>query len=130
MFPIATIEGGITEHQSPDVCLIKPVGIPIPFPNIAALPLATGFIANVLVQMMPTVVLTSSIANSTGDEPGTLGGVVSGKYTKKSAFVQASSKVFAAGVPVVFLTAATTQNNANTDGTVKVVANTTVFTAP
>ena len=72
---------GATCMAMPDVCLTPtPVGpIPIPYPNIAdtlttLLPTAAE---TVLVGGFPSVVETSEILMSQGDDPGVAGGVVS-----------------------------------------------------
>lgn len=129
MFPAASMEGGAAVSE-PDVCLTTAYLIPIPYVDTGVLNITTGAAPNVFVRMMPVVLLPSIIPTSTGDEPGTFGGVVSGTTKGQVAFTQASSKVFAAGSPVVYLGCTTVQNSANTTGVVSAVTQTVVLVAP
>jgi Domain of unknown function (DUF4150) len=129
MFPAATMEGGAAIGE-PDVCLTTPLLLPIPYVDTGQLNITVGAAPNVFVRMMPVVLLPSVIPTSTGDEPGRFGGVVSGTTKGQVAFTQASSKVFAAGNPVVYLGCTTVQNNANTAGTLSSVTQTVVLVAP
>ncbi len=113
--PAATIAGG-TAMGVPDTCNVPapPAGpIPTPFPNTAMLPMSSGTVPNVMIMNMPTVVQTSKVPMSNGDEAGVAGGIVSGMIMGEVAFRMASSKVKAKGKAVVMLTATTAHNGSN-----------------
>ena len=135
MMPIATTAGG-DAFGAPDACVTpdpaKGVPEPVPYTNRSSLAIAEGTAPNVFVEVMPVVTLTSTLPSSTGDEPGVLGGVVSKVVMGPARFSQASSKVFAAGSPVVHLGCATAQNGLapNLPGALVTVAQGKVFTAP
>jgi hypothetical protein len=69
--------------------------------------------AKVLLENKDAVVETSEIPNSTGDEAGSVGGVVSGTVAQKVVFKLGSSKVLAEGKGMVFQTAMTAHNGAS-----------------
>jgi hypothetical protein len=135
MMPIATTAGGDV-FGAPDACLTPDpasgTSAPIPYPNQSSLAIAEGAAPNVFIEVMPAVTLTSVLPSSTGDEPGVLGGVVSKVTMGQARFTQASSKVFAAGSPVVYLGCSTAQNGPapNLPGALVTVAQRKVFTAP
>jgi hypothetical protein len=111
MKPISTKAGGICV-AFPDVCLV-PTGsgpVPTPFINIAQCCDATGTVDAVLVENKEVIVESSVIPTSTGDEPGTLGGIISGTFMGCAKFKTASSKVYAKGKRVVLLGSVTGQN--------------------
>jgi hypothetical protein len=128
MFPVASTAGG-NAFGFPDVCLTPP---PIPYPNTGMLQLTVATAPTVFIQNMPVVILTSVIPVSVGDQPGILHGVVSHKTMGTVRFVLGSTKVFASGLPVIYLGSLTTHNGdpPNVPGAVVLVAQTTVFTAP
>lgn len=109
--PASTKAGGIC-LAVPDVCLTPaaPSPVPIPYPNIGQLPAADGAVDKVLMELKETVVESSKIPSSSGDEAGTNGGVTSGVNMKEVTFKRYSTKVFAAGKKVVFVTASTAHN--------------------
>jgi hypothetical protein len=134
MMPVASTAGG-EAFGAPDVCLTPdPVALPAPvaYRNRSALGAATGVAPNVFIEVMPAVTLTSVLPSSTGDEAGALGGVVSKVTAGPARFTQASSKVYAAGAPVVYLGCTTAQNGSapNLPGALVTVAQRKVFTAP
>lgn len=99
----------------PDVCLTPagPSPVPIPYPNMAQLNSCDGAIDAVLIENKETVVESSKIPSSMGDEAGTQKGVVSGTNRDELAFKLYSSKVYAAGKKMVFHTAMTSHNGSN-----------------
>ena len=101
----------------PDTCLTPmppPVGVvPIPYPNIAQLAACDDVVDKVLVENKEVIVEGSTIPNSSGDEAGTNGGVVSGVNMKEVQPKQFSSKVIADGKKMVFFTAMTAHNGTN-----------------
>lgn len=129
--PAASKQGGVCTATGPDVCKTPaaPSPIPVPYPNIGQLATATGVVNKVLIERKETIVVGSKLPSSSGDEAGSVGGVVSGVNAKDVTFKQGSSKVIAAGKRVVFQAAATGHNgsNANTVGLVGSVANAKVL---
>ena len=115
-----TVTDGIC-FAFPDVCLTPaPPGppVPIPYPNIAQLSDATGTASTVNAGGKPVVTEASSIANSSGDEAGSTGGVTSGVFGKECKFSTFSTTVKANGKGIVRMGDSTTQNNQNAVGTV------------
>jgi uncharacterized protein DUF4150 len=121
--PVTTKSQGIC-FAFPNVCFTPPVsppfprGVPIPYPSIGQLSGATGTAASVKAGGNEVVVKSSTIANTTGDSAGSLGGVISGSVGGKVEFVKASGSVFAEGVAVVRMFDTTKQNNGNAQGIV------------
>jgi hypothetical protein len=112
--PASTNQGGMCLGV-PDVCLTPaaPSPIPIPYPNMAQLTGATGTIFKVLIVGKETVVEDSIIPMSSGDEPGTAGGVMSGLNMGEAQFKLYSSKVYAQGKKIVYATAITSHNGSS-----------------
>jgi hypothetical protein len=110
-FPAASTANGQC-FAMPDVCNVpSPAGpIPTPFPNMGMCATATETALTVLIENMPAIVLGSKIPMSSGDEAGVAGGIVSGLVVGQITVVQGSSKVFAKGKPMAFLTAKTVHN--------------------
>ena len=122
--PIPTAGEGIC-FACPDVCKTPapvPSGfVPIPYPNTGQLadakPTATK---NVLVGSEGIITSKSEIPylKTTGDEPGSLGGIISGTTKGEVKFVTYSISVKAEGSHVVRMFDSTTQNNGNAVGQV------------
>jgi hypothetical protein len=118
MLPMSS-KGGGQCAAFPDVCKVPAPPAPfvlMPFPNVAQVASASGTISKVRVVNKDAVVISSEIPRSSGDEAGTLGGVVSGMNMSKVVFKTASAKVHAAGKPVVFQGSTTGQNRDNVPG--------------
>ena len=64
----------------------------------------------------PALTVKSSTNISNGDEPGTAGGVVSGKFIGKGEFISGSLKVTLEGKAAVSQGAPTKHNDSNTTG--------------
>lgn len=111
MIPITT-KGGGTCFAFPDVCLVPaaPNPLPTPFPNLGQCRDADGTVDTVMVDNKEVLVETSTIPQSSGDEAGSLGGVVSGVNRGCVKFTTASSKVYAKGKRVILGNALTTHN--------------------
>ncbi len=111
MFPASSKQAGMC-LGAPDVCMTPaaPSPVPIPYPNTGQLPNASGTVSKVVIANMESVVESSTIPKSQGDEPGTLGGVISGVNMGQIAFKTYSSKCYANGKKMVYLTAMTGQN--------------------
>lgn len=114
--PAASKAGGMYV-AFPDVCFtpVPPpvVQVPIPYPNLAQIASTTGAVDKVLIENKETVVEGSKVPNSSGDEAGTKGGVVSGKNMDQVQPKTFSSKVFAKGKKVVMLTSLSAHNGSN-----------------
>ena len=112
--PASTKAGGVCVAM-PNTCLVPgPQGSPVltPLPNIAQVAAATGTVSKVLIKNKETVIKGWKIPNSSGDEAGVLGGVVSGVNMGTATTKVASSKVMVAGKRVVFATALVAHNGA------------------
>ena len=114
MFPASTKAGGMC-MGIPDVCLTPagPSPVPIPYPNIAQVSNASGTIDKVKIGNKETVVESSKISSSSGDEAGTTGGVISGVNRDQCTWKSSSSKVYAGNKKVVMLTAMTAHNGSS-----------------
>ena len=117
MFP-ATTKGGGQCMGFPDVCKVPAPPappLPIPFPNIAMCANASGSTVTKVVKIcnQPVLHKGSEIPTSSGDEPGTLGGVISGVNMKTAKYRNASSKVLVEGQYVVTHLKTTPQNGNN-----------------
>lgn len=112
--PASTKKGGMAIAM-PDVCKTPagPSVIPIPYPNIADLQDADGAIDVVLIENKETIVESSTIPSSKGDEAGTMKGIVSSTNRDEVGFKQYSSKVYAKGKKIVHHTAMTGHNGSN-----------------
>lgn len=87
---------------SPDVCL-TPMGsavVPIPYVNVARSVDTSNGSQTVTVDGNPIMLKDSVFSTSTGDEPGTAGGVTSGVNKGMAKFVNFSNNVFVEGRPV------------------------------
>lgn len=122
--PITTTKGGIC-FAFPDVCLTpvppSPSPVPIPYPNTGQLKDAMGTATKkVLVGSEGIITSKSEIPylKTTGDEPGSLGGIISGTTKGEVKFVTYSISVKAEGSHVVRIFDSTTQNNGNAVGQV------------
>ena len=117
MLPAST-KGGGKCAGFPDVCKVPAPPapfVPTPFPNIAQLSSASqGTCATkVKIDGKPTVVKTTEIPRSQGDEAGTLKGMVSQVVMDKATYKVGSTKVRAQGQPVVTVLKQTTHNGSN-----------------
>lgn len=118
MFPAATKKGG-QNFAFPDVCKTPappaPSPVPIPYPNMAMLNNAKGNTCSKKVKICKKKVITkkSVIKSSTGDEPGTAGGIISNKNRGESTFRMGSFRIKVEGHPIVYLTCMTGQNGRN-----------------
>lgn len=99
---------------SVDVCKVpSPAGpVPTPLVNLATTQMADAgtVVKKVLVSNMPALNQKSKISRSNGNEPGTAGGVMSGKFIHEAQFLNGSIKVMVGGKPAVRVGSMTGQN--------------------
>ena len=134
MLPATTQMGGLCS-AFPDTChtpFVLGAVVQIPYTNTSQPTLAVNTSPKVFVLGMPAVTLASTIPLSTGDEPGTGGGVKSGVIMGPTKFTKGSSNVFVGGVPWVHQTSMTQQNGVvpNCDGAVVAPSQSKVFVRP
>ena len=97
----------------PDVCKTPAPPapfVPIPYPNIAQLPMAMPPCFKVLIMAMPAHNLTTITPISNGDEAGVMGGMVSQVFIGLSKNIIGSFGVLFCGMPATKLTSPTGQN--------------------
>ncbi len=120
--PAASKKGG-KAAGGPDVCKTPPAPpVPAPYPNMADVGGTDDTIDKVVMENKDTVVQSSVIPNSKGDEPGTLKGLISSTGHDQVKFAKYSSKVYAKGKKIVFHTAPTKHNGSNANAPVGVHA--------
>ena len=111
--PASSKKGGAAA-AAPNVCKTPPAPpVPVPYPSLAQLGGTDKTIAKVLLERKETVVQSSKIPNSRGDEAGTLKGMISQTNMNQVKFKKYSSKVYAKGKKIVFHTAVTAHNGSN-----------------
>jgi hypothetical protein len=116
--PAATKKGGAATG-GPDVCKTPPSPpVPVPYPNMGQVSAADDTVSKVVISNKETVVESSKIPSSKGDDAGTLKGLVSSTNRDQIAFKKYSSKVYAKGKKIVFHTAATAHNGSNANAPV------------
>lgn len=115
MLPAST-QGGGQAFAMPDTCKTPVPGgppLPVPYPNTALLMQVSGASSKVKICQFAAITKKSQIPRSLGDEPGTLGGVISNLNMDKVVFKKGSSKVKVEGQPLQHLTALTAHNGMN-----------------
>jgi hypothetical protein len=115
MLPAST-KGGGQAFAFPDTCKTPVPGgppAPLPYPNTGLLMQVSGESSKVKICQFGAVTKKSEIPRSLGNEPGTLGGVVSNVNMGKVIFKRGSSKVKVEGQPLQHLTAMTGHNGMN-----------------
>ena len=112
--PASSKSGGMC-LAFPDVCLTPVLGVPvpIPYPNIAQVSNASDTVDKVVIENKETVVESSKISSSMGDEAGVQGGVTSGKNMDEVQFKGYSSKVYFKGKKAVYHTATSAHNGSS-----------------
>jgi uncharacterized Zn-binding protein involved in type VI secretion len=116
---------GIAIASAPDVCKTPPTPLPLPYPNIAlSSDLANGTVT-VLVDGQSVALKDSEFSTSSGDEPGTVGGIISGVNKGKAKFSSYSMDVRFEGRNVARLSDSMTMNGnqSNTATTAEIQAN-------
>ncbi len=106
-------KGGVAMAQA-NVCKTPPAPpVPVPYPSIAQLGSTDKAIAKVVLENKETVVESSKIKSSSGDEAGTLKGLISSKNMSEVKFKKYSSKVYAKGKKIMFHSGRTAHNGSN-----------------
>lgn len=106
-------DGGAHTAAPPDVCKTPlPAGpVPIPYVNIASSSDSAKGTKHVKIEGNPTANEGSELSTSSGDEPGTAGGVVSSKFKGKMTWASTSSDVKSEGKGVARFMDPTLQNS-------------------
>jgi hypothetical protein len=117
MFPAST-NGGGSATALPDVCKVPAPPappVPTPFPNIAQLAQANGSTCSSRVRILNKKACTvqTEISRTSGDEAGTLKGVVSNMNMDKATFRQGSMSVKVEGHAIVTHLKPTAHNGSN-----------------
>lgn len=124
MFPVSTTQNGQC-FGFPDVCKTPaaPSPITLPYPNVGMCLQAIKASNKVKVCQRQVITKKSEIPRSSGDEPGTLGGVVSNRFMDKVIYRKGSSKVKIEGQECIYLLAPTGHNakNANMPAGMQIV---------
>jgi hypothetical protein len=117
MFPVSTKDAGQAMCM-PDVCKTpSPAGpVPIPYPNIAMMKSASKPAEKVLVCGAPPLTKTSEVPNTSGDNAGVNGGMVSNKFMQKCLYTGSARKVMFGGKNVVRNLDPVKSNNGNAFG--------------
>ena len=118
MFPASTKASGQAATPGPlDACKTPTPGgpVPMPYPNIAMLAQANSGTCSSKVKIMNMAAVTTKteIPMSTGDEAGTIGGVMSNRFKGPVSFKMGSSSVKVEGEKLVHLTSMTGHNGSN-----------------
>ena len=102
----------------PDVCLTPtPAGpVPIPYPNIAMLPMSVGFYPKVMWMATPAHNMGTVVPMSNGDNAGVATGVASGMVMGPARHLTASFTTLVGGMPATRLTSVSMQNSTNAVG--------------
>lgn len=95
-------DSGGTVVTSPDVCQTQAgiAVVPIPYVNTARSTDTTQGSTTVTMDSNPVMLSGSVFSTSSGDEPGTIGGISSGVNKGKARFITTSSDVIVEGKPV------------------------------
>ena len=103
-----------------DICLTPVPGappVPMTYVNTSQNAIATGCFAKLIICGGMAHNLGTCVPVSSGDEPGSVGGVASGTIVGATRFLTGSAKVIYGGMPATRMTSSTLQNNSNAPGT-------------
>lgn len=112
----STTAGGTAATTGPiDTCKTPaaPSPVPTPYPNMAQVSQARQTTTKVKIGKKPVVTISSKISRSSGDEAGTLKGMISQTNMGPVSFKKASEKVKAQGKKVVYASCMTGHNGNN-----------------
>jgi Domain of unknown function (DUF4150) len=99
------------------VNLTPPAGIPVAYDNNAQRPQAIPNVSNILIAAAPAHNLATIIPVTSGDAPGSMGGVISGTVCASSRNINGANTVLLHGMPTTRMTDPTQQNATNAIGT-------------
>ncbi|MFM0647716.1 DUF4150 domain-containing protein [Paraburkholderia bryophila] len=94
-----------------------PLGVPVAYDNNAQCVQAIPNVSNILVACAPAHNLATIIPVTTGDAPGSMGGVSSGTVCASSRHINGANTVLLHGMPTTRMTDPTQQNATNAIGT-------------
>jgi hypothetical protein len=97
----------------PDVCLTPPVGVPIPYPNIATGLMGVPPYPKVLISVGPAHNMATTIPMTNGDNAGVMLGVASGLVMGPSRHLTASFTTIIGGMPATRMTSMAMGNMTN-----------------
>ena len=125
----ANCQAGGVALAMPDVCKTPagPVVVPLPYPNMALLPMSVGFCPTILFGGAPAHNMMSIVPLTMGDEAGVLGGILSGVFMGPSTCMDGAFTVLLDGAPATRLTSSTLQNEINAPGFCTVPSQTEVL---
>jgi uncharacterized protein DUF4150 len=112
MFPVSTTQSGVCQAV-PDTCKTPAPPappVPMPYPNVAQCAQGSGVSVKVTIGGKPVIHKGSKISMSSGDEAGSVGGVVSGKIKGEAVPRKFSVQSKVEGQAVVFQTCTYGQN--------------------
>lgn len=115
MFPAST-KGGGNCVGFPDVCKVPAPPapfVPAPFPNMAQCSSASGTSDKVVIVNKPSIHTSSEISRSSGDEAGTLKGMMSQTNMDKAVFKMGSTAVKVEGKALCTVLKPTAHNGSN-----------------
>jgi hypothetical protein len=99
------------------VNLTPPLGVPVAYGNTAQRPQAIPNVSNILITAAPAHNLATVIPVTSGDAPGSMGGVMSGTVGSTSRNINGANTVLLHGMPTTRMTDPTQQNSTNAQGT-------------
>jgi uncharacterized Zn-binding protein involved in type VI secretion len=113
---IHQLSNGIATATAPDVCLTPGPGgpVPVPYPNIAMSSDLVQGTTSITLDGAPAAIFGSKFVKSTGDEPGSLGGVLSAVFIMEASFISFSPTVLLDGKPACRLSDKMLMNKTNT----------------
>ena len=95
----STQMGGMDICIIPDICKTPPTAVPLPYPNIAEGAIGTPPVPNVLFSGAPAHNLLTTVPVSFGDEPGVMGGILSGIIKGPAHPITGAFTVLVGGLP-------------------------------
>lgn len=107
--------GGVSHNTLPDVCKTPPLAVPVPYENEAySSDLIKGSVSVFADGGNSIGNMGSQFARSVFDEPGSMGGVLSGTNRAETSWISHSFDVFIEGKPACRLTDKLFMNHGNT----------------
>lgn len=103
-------------NATPDVCKTPPFAIPAPYPNTAPNAMVVPGYFTVMIMGQPELNIVSQYPVTQGDQPGSMGGVVSSTIMGPGRPMMGSMVCFIGGSPTWLLTKPTLQNLTNAPG--------------